>query len=474
MLITFVFIQDMSRPIVPEVSLIFEDTRKSVSGKETQPKSYKEWKQQQQQPQQCVVKLAPYQSSIADRKKIVTFDLPTDIQTEKKAPTLLVESTPIAACQQLDLSICEPIKSENIVRHSIPAHQMTVTQSKQPDYQHFVQHQSDKRMMMPSQPIVDEMYKRGSVPINTMVTPNQMLNNNTNNNQPSSASKDITLNEIYQLLHNMHVNNQPSNPMTNHQNDLNRLNAHDVGMENHRHIDHLSLVPGNLQASPNPSTPNNGEPTMRDMFTIVMRQQEQLMNIQSQVQALLMRPTNAIGQILGDANANVNQIDTKQVGVMTSLEINVQNYKPSAKQVDDNFGTPITRNKLANNQNIKSCGCMCNCNTQNRQHLSDSGSNDDNFDNNSPRQNESAGWTFYGNILNQVNDVLQSTSPVSSARPANENQSPQLINNTNNFPTGSNETPRRFSNVLPNIRTAKIKQVGFQIDDVNISAMTKR
>lgn len=463
----------MSKPIVPEVSLIFDDSRKCVFGKEIQPKSYKEWKQQQ-----TITKLAPNQQTpTSDRKKIVTFDLPIDTQPDKRTPTIPVESTPIAVCQQLELSICEPRKNENVGRPAFSISHMSAPQYKQQDYQHFVQHQNDKRLMIPTQQIFEDMYNRAPL----QQTTNQMINTNqlsNNNSQPSSVSKEITLNEIYKMLQSMQSINQPPNTTNNNQNDLNRLNAHGVFMENHQKIDHLSLVPSNFQASSNTLAPNNDEPTMRDMLHVIMRQQEQLMNIQSQVQTLLMRPTTAIDQFLGDANANVNQIDahTKQVGVMTSLEINVKNYKPSVKTTDDNISTPIARNKIANNQNIKSCGCMCNCNIQKlQQQSSDSGSNDDNFDN-SPRQNESQkGWTFYGNILNQVNDVLQNTSPVSNTRLNDENQSPQLTPNTDNYPAGSKEIPnRRFSNGLPNIRTTKIKQVGFQIDDVNISAMTKR
>lgn len=474
----------MSKPIVPEVSLIFEDTNKVILSQESQPRTYKEWKQHQQQQQQqplpTVAKLASNQTSTNDRRKIVTFDLPVDTQPTKILPISSSGNNPIAICQQLDLSMCEPSKNDNSGAHSFPANGLTATVRKQQSNNHFVQHQYNKNNMMTTQPYFDEMYNR--MPVQQlnyqMLSENQNNSNNNNNHKQMAKTKEITLNEIYQLLQNMQLGNQSS---TNERNDLNQLNARNHEYENHQQLEHLSVTPNHLQSSSATVGVNNGEPTMRDMFNIIVKQQEQLMNVQNQVHVLLMRSANPQNHAINDRCSAANQIDshTKQVGVMTSLEINVQNYKPTAAQPNVNhFTTPIKNNQLECNQRIKSCGCMCNCEPQRQQQSSDSGSDDVNF-NTSPKQDDSKnGWTFYGNILNQVNDVLQNTPPGPNVKTSNENQHHQMSNirnSTENVPMAVAEIPmRRQSNVMPNIRSAQFKQVGFQIDDVNISTMTKR
>lgn len=466
----------MSKPIVPEVSLIFDESKKSIANQLTQPKSYKEWKQQQQQQMtQPTAKFTPNQTTAADRKKIVTFNLPNENQSTKNVQQLPIESTPMAICQQLDLSLCEPRKFNENDHHTNQFNYMT--DAKQQDYNHLLQHQNNKRMIASPQ-MTEENYKRPSNPM-----ANQVMNQ-VNGGQNQANSNGITLNDVYQLLQNMQTNNASGDK----ENNLNHLNGYNIARaDTHRQIEHRSLVPSAMQ-QPYPSPPaNQTEPTMKDLFSVILKQQEQLMNIQNQVHALLMRSTAPASnqlesrhhpnQIMADPNANVNQIDShgNQVGVMTSLEINVQNIKPNALQSDENFSTP--KNKIVNNRNVKRCGCMCNCDQSQKPVQSpDSGSNDDNFDT-SPTQGPDTpvGWTFYGNILNQVNDVLQNTSPISSAR-GNEPQNPLQPTNSENYSSERvTEIPiRRTSNVMPNIRSAQFKQVGFQIDDVNISAMTKR
>lgn len=464
----------MSKPIVPEVSLIFDESKESIANPLTQPKSYKEWKQQQQMIQPAAI-FSPNQTSTADRKKIVTFNLPNENQSTKNVQQSPIENAPMAICQQLDLSLCEAKKFNENDHRTNQFNYMT--DAKQQDYNHLVQHQNNKRIMVSPQ-MAEENFKRSS---------NQMANqvmNQMNGNQNQADSKGITLNDVYHLLQNMQLNNASGNK----ENNLNHLNGHNIAdTETHRQIEHRSLVPSTMQQPfPNPSV-NHNETTMKELFSVILKQQEQLMNIQNQVHVLLMRSTTPASeqlegrhhhnQIMADQNANINQIDShgKQVGVMKSLEINVQNIKPNPLQSDENFSTP--KNKIVNYRNVKRCGCMCNCDQSQQQFQSpDSRSNDDNFDTSPTHGNDTpAGWTFYGNILNQVNDVLQNTSPISSAR-GNEPQNQQQPTNFENCSNERfNEIPnRRTSNVMPNIRSAQFKQVGFQIDDVNISAMSKR
>lgn len=208
------------------------------------------------------------------------------------------------------------------------------------------------------------------------------------------------------------------------------------------------------------------------------------MNLQSQVQLLLMHSTANVQMHQQDersqyvnrishTNSNVNEIDRhkKQMGVVTSLEINVKNSKSNDIQTTANFNTPENPKRIMGNQNIKQCGCICNCTERKAVQSSDSGSNDENLDASPDRGETQTGWTFYGNILNQVNNVLQSTPPATNAQPDDSN-SPNI---ENLYSSPNNVQSVRSNGVMPKqIRTAQFKQVGFQIDDVNISAMSKR
>lgn len=470
----------MSKPTVPEVSLIFDDSKLSALKNEAQPKSYKEWKQQQQKspkPQEPPINLIPNQTPTVDRKKIVTFDLPMEAHPDKKLLPQPVQSTPLSICQQLDLSVCEPKKNIiNNARHSIPVNFMAEMQCKQKEYNGYAQHhhQNDKRMQMSNSSSPQDAYKRTQM----QQSPAQM-----DFNQNSAPSKDVTLNEIYKLLQNMQVNSQT--PASNKPYETNRLDVQNYGMQNHHQpqMNHMPLVTGHFDAPSNTQCLASGEPTMRDMVNVILRQQEQLFNIQNQVHMLLVRtanpPTNQLDSqahsnhqnIHSNSNLNEMEAPTKHVGVMTSLEINVQKYNANAIRADENFNTSVPKNMLASNQQMKPCGCACNCNAAKSSQSSNStDSNDDNFDTSPSQSDAQTGWTFYGNILDQVNDVLHNTPPGASAK-QNENSSPNIgaanIENRYEY-TNDNAAPR------PNIRTAQFKQVGFQIDDVNISGMSKR
>lgn len=468
----------MSKPIVPEVSLIFDDSKETLLNGDSKPKSYKEWKQQ------LNPKILPSQAASVSAKKVVTFDLPIDAQLDKKMTVQPSESSAIPLCQPLNVNSFDPR------RNNQPINGVADRQWKQQDVNDIFHRQNDKWTAMSMQNSAETNRR--------LPQSNQMMNQPMTNESPNqvnsnmTASNEITINDVYQLLHNMQMKNQQQNPMENHQNDLNRLpnniadnqqrnisgNNHNFG-GNTETFEQMSLVPGHVQSNCSPVTTRDNQPTMNDVLSVILRQQEQLMNIQNQVQALLTRPTESIhfalpnrSNRLSDANANAQAIESanKQVGVMTSLEINVQNYKPRATTADENFNTPTGKKVEAINKKLKPCGCTCKCDGQQQMQSSDSGSNDENFDNSPKPDDTRTGWTFYGNILNQVNDVLQSTSPRT-----NENQSPNTPMNYDTPRTGAKAaTTRRHSSGMPNIRTAQFNQVGLQIDDVNISAMSKR
>lgn len=496
----------MSKPTVPEVSLIFDDKLSTLKN-ETQPKSYKEWKQQQQKqhkPKDTATKEIQNQiQSSADRKKIVTFDLPIEAHPDQKLlPQPIGSSTPMGICQQLDLSLYETKKPDNNGRHSIPANYMMGMQCNQQDYIGFVQQQNDIRMQMQASApppaaaaatirtqtpptnnyINDDIHQR----ISTQSNAHQM-NFNQNSVQPS---KEITLNEIYRLLQNMQVNSQTTPSINSKPDDSPRLNnSPNHGLVNsspHHHHSPMSMpIVATRFDGPMTHSPYsvNGEPTMRDMLNVILRQQEQLMNIQNQVHMLLMRTattpqTNQLDSKAhysnrnADTNANHAEIEekTKQVGVMTSLEINVQNYNANAIRANDSFNTPPSKAVMATKQSVKQCGCVCNCDARKNSPSTDSGSNDDNFDNSANPGESQTGWTFYGNIMDQVNDVLQNTSPVTNSQPMNKFDGTIATNIENRYSSTNDHIPATKRHV----RTAQFKQVGFQIDDVNISGMSKR
>lgn len=462
----------MSKPTVPEVSLIFDDSKQLISNNETQPKSYKVWKQQQQQQcQEPIAKLLTNRIQSCDRKKIVTFDLPADGHNDVKQFPQMADSSPIALCRQLDLSLNEPIGSSN--RQPIPVNVTPLeVQYNQHAYNAYMPYRNDN----------------GGGPASQQM-PMQNFTNQPTENPKSAAPKEITLNEVYQMLQNMQVNKQslPTAPINPKSNAINQYDSTAGGLDWQQQMNTRF-----------PCTPN-GDPTVRDIFNVILKQQEQLMNLQNQVQLLLMRTASTPMHQPNDSTqyANrmlhvkpkCNEIDArnKQMSVMTSLEINVQNGKSSGAKnatatAAANFHTPQSGKHAAimGNQSVKQCGCACNCSEQNNVQSSDSGSNDDNLEASPDRGETQTGWTFYGNILNQVNDVLQSTPPAANAHAGDSDTAIQIaaaataanIENRYNSP---NNVPSKHPHSMPQqIRTAQFKQVGFQIDDVNISAMSKR
>lgn len=475
----------MSKPTVPEVSLIFDDSKQFTLNNEIQPKNYKVWKQQQQQ--QCQEPIATQPTNrvqSSDRKKIVTFDIPTEMNTEIKNLQKTSECSPIALCQQLDLSLNELPSSS--IRHSIPASApSSEVQYNRQDYNHYMPYRNENGNGYNSMPLQTKLNSAG--------TPSQLNQQFTPNKNCITPSKEVTLNDVYRLLQNMQISNQSSHtaPLNQKSHALNQYDSAVGELDNrNQHPNHMSGVP-------------NGEPTVRDVFNVILKQQEQLMNLQSQVQLLLMHTANTpkhqqndnpphcnrISHAHTNTNCNENEARNKQMSVMTSLEINVQNAKSNGVKsaaatttgamVGDatNYNTPkkSMRAAIMGNQSVKQCDCVCNCAQQNHGQSSDSGSNDDNLDVSPDHGETQTGWTFYGNILNQVNDVLQSTPPTANANSGDSDVSPNVAANIENRYHNLNNVLCKNPYGMPKqIRTAQFKQVGFQIDDVNISAMSKR
>lgn len=231
---------------------------------------------------------------------------------------------------------------------------------------------------------------------------------------------------------------------------------------------------------------NDDEPTVKDLFKIIIKQQEQLIHLQEQVQNILLHnnsraitetplaqatfsssPAGVLHKPVDRAmQQNPHEFDNipKTIGVMTSFEINIQqNYASTSNQNRSN----AEPTKIDNNSDRK-CKCCCKHKSQYDEPQSDVALSNDQSSNQQQANdggenglNENTGWAFYGNILEQVNDVLQNSPPAN-----NVNQS---------RPTGRpNDTP--LNDFRPsNIRTTtQFKKIGFHCDDVNISATAKR
>lgn len=494
----------MCKPIVPEVSIILENTNSTASNQTPPPKNYKEWKKQQHTLQQQTIKqyqmqtenFRPNNNEPLGKKKFVKFDLPTPeavtpIEIKTVSTPLPVNSLGMATCPQLDLSCIEsarPSNSQNIQNY--------------PQYQNIpIQHQPDRSSQWaksetnPTSNIsnLEEMYRQMSLQqMNAQYKgQNDAQENKLFEQMPKQSNQEITLDDVYQLLQ-AKLNQSPSAavaPQPQYTNDMNswsRQQGNNNNFEQNRQP--LATIP-QQSSEMNIIRTQNAEPSMKDLFNIILKQQEQLMNIQQQVHALLLNSTNGSTPAIApqiESNQIFDRTEYKQfsnsranpIGVMTSLEINVQQLKPCSKPECETV--PNEMNSAINSNNaIKQCGCSCQCENKNIDQpmmiqSSDSESNDDNSDCFSKQGDKKTGWTFYGNILNQVNNVLQNTSPENPNREKIINQPFNKTNDADIQSNNNNNVNNCNYNVRPNIRSTQIKQFGLHFDDVNISAMAKR
>lgn len=497
----------MCNPIVPEVSIILENTNSTASNQTTQAKNYKEWKQQQQALQQHAINQyqmqtknsRPNDNEPLEKKKIVKFNLPTpatvtpmDVKTVSTPSP--VNSLGMVTCPQLDLSCIESARSSNSQNiQNYPQYQSIPMQQQPISYDPGSQWPKNESNPTSNLSNSDEMYRQMSLQqMNAQYKGQNVAQENKLFGQiPKQTNQEVTLDDIYRMLQTK-LNQSPlkaTAPQYQHNDEMNLWSCQQGNNNNiKQNRQPLATIP-HQSSEMNMVRATNAEPSMKDLFNIILKQQEQLMNIQKQVHTLLLNSTNGSAPAIVpppqqiESNQMFDRTEYKQFpnsqanpfGVMTSLEINVQQLKPCTKPAYESI--PNEMNAAMNGNNaIKHCGCSCQCENKNTHQplmiqSSDSESNDNNSDCFSKQDDKKSGWTFYGNILNQVNNVLQNASPENSSRGKMNNQP---FNVTNDAAIQSNNNNNCNYNVRPNIRSTQIKQVGLQFDDVNISAMAKR
>lgn len=473
--------QDLSKPSVPEISIL--DDSNTIRKTDVQvPQSYKEWKQHQNQLELQQAKQQFNSPTLVDapniakeKKKNVTFQSPTGMADSDR----------------------------NFYREPNRRRSQTVSPHSDFDSAEVKMMRGDNGQTMPTQLNVSPRFEYQSMSPNAFVArDNESSNSNRypspisnqysspNSNQlyaqqnaiahqsktvpyPMNDSNDkVSLDDIYRLLNNLQLQNQATSEQSTKLNNFNQRpnQRYNSNPEYQQH--HFDEMNGRRM----PSHANNCEaadpvPSTTDLFNIVVKQQEQLMNIQKQIHMLLVRTMNTgdetakqtkMQSIKGhrESPTNIDHMNrpnavSNPIGLMTSLEINVQH---------------CNRNKT-----VKQCGCKCECNTRAKYgHTSESDNSDqDNLviPNANNGNVNAANWMFYGNVLNQVNEVLEKTPPIPNKSPIE--MMPLKADNKLQLPRNNNAAIDNDYDT-PNIRSAKVKQFGFQIDDVNISAKSKR
>lgn len=517
---------------MPDVSIIF-DKPKPAPPTDTVMPSYKQWKQQQvalNAPSNVPVNRPMTNESGApppiQNKKNVKFDMQPKCNAEQfgaktQMPRTTTTTSPLPfAQQQPDHNVFD----DNFRRANLSP------QVKYTEKRHFIQeptpyqHASNvptgtaantennninmndlyqltkvllKQIEHQQKPANDNQQRSAEVshpPVQHHIIPNYQNDNGYGKRETTPAPPQhylVTQNHptIKQMEHQQQkpVNGNQQHPTGAPQIPMQHfiINQNDDGCAGQQHYlvtnNHHSVA-ANVLSPPNQCVRRQDdadEPTMKDLFKIIVKQQEQLVRLQDQVQRILLCGNNAAitGHTGHAPRAHVSQNQTspphehcrKAVGVMTSLEINIQkNYQANGGAIERGDRVEMQQPmRQSNNQ------CKCDCGQQpsnvpsNRvfdpiaapdavHHIVTSDDEDDQAEGGKP-----PGWTFYGNILEQVNHVLENSPPVNnnsqSRRPAQ--QQPE-----------SPMTDMRSSNV----RMAQFKQIGFKCDDVNISAMSKK
>lgn len=431
------------------------------------PQSYKEWKQQQNQLELQQTKqlysgptLADASSMAKEKKKNVTFQSPTGVADSDR-----------------DL-MREPHRRQSQAASPRSDFGSADARAIHTDNLRAIHRQLNVSPNFDAQPNV--LYANGSHsprsngPHGTN-GPCNAVNTGPASTSPRHADDNdakVSLDEIYRLLTNLQRETQQHSEPPDQMNDLmqQQRKLHSPPPQPNRY-DQMNIR--RMPANANVAAAPEDMPTTRDLFNIVVKQQEQLMNIQKQIHMLLVHTMSG-----GDASANARRPQrirdhresptavehanrpraANPIGLMTSLEINVQH---------------CNRNKV-----IKPSGCQCECNGRPKYgHTSESELSDPE---NGHHPNGSgpaegtvdADWMFYGNVLNQVNEVLEKTSPTTNrspigAQPLMHADQPVALARDTTAATDTN-------NERPNFCSAKVKQFGFQFDDVNISAKAKR
>lgn len=328
---------------------------------------------------------------------------------------------------------------------------------------------------------------------------NQGENGSNSQNDAQRRPNEPTVNNAYTVMMNREEQRQRQkhSPLLNEQMTETPMNSQQSN--NNNYYEYKSTSSNTINSNPNCCARNDlkryepqqqiksvyrkhndDEPTVKDLFQIIIKQQEQLIHLQEQVKSILLHSnsraiteTPIVRQSSSPTTAavlhkpiditmqpNSNEIDNtpKTIGVMTSFEINIQQSFASA-----------TNQNPSNDKPTSECECRCKYTKPNNERQLDvtpsrNGipcNQNQQHDGNENALNENAGWAFYGNILDQVNDVLQNSPPVNNVEQSRPIGRP--------YDTPINDSrPSNFRT------TTQFKKIGFQCDDVNISATAKR
>lgn len=431
-------LQDISRPIVPEVSLLFDEPKKTTANNDGPTLSYKEWREKQQ--------------NNGMKKKIVTFECPEQPETVSNLISFIPPQP-----QQSNFSFNQTMQadSNNIEEKSKryqynPLPNVNPIPQQQPTTLQYGLPQTNSNAF--EQFTVDDMYKLLTLQKNMQETVNNEIEAITPQQIPEpmpTTKQKVELQDLFNLM--LQIQQQSSQSQQNKNDERPTVPP--------KALETKDIV---VRQNENISSQNDVEPTTRDLVNIIMRQQEQLTSLQNQVHTL-------VRSIASDSSASVNNINRtapKPMSVMTSLEINVQKIHNKKSPLDRRI---IDTQPPALHETRNPCRCQC------QQMKSDPSSYpDDNFiqrknSNELLNANMNAqfpqdssnppGFTLYGNILNQVNDVLQNSPPIDSTKIQqirSDSQSSQT-NDRNNY-----------------VASAQFKQFGIQFDDVNVAATSKR
>lgn len=452
--------------MVPEVSIIFDEKKLEP------PKSYKQWRDKQRTP------VVPVQSAEGNAKnKFVKFDCVDhsgserprqSVPTYAAAPFIDANSYKMNAVNQSEsrtgngnmngIAINQYVPE---IRDRQPSPPLKVAQRAQHSAATISATPNNAVVSVPKPTVtMEEMYELMSLQQKRMEANKAQNTSNVQSPPPSltnatPAQNQITLNDIFQLfLQTQQRSEPPPQP-----------------------IDIASTpVPVAKEAPTNLTRPDDSEPSLKDLFRIIVKQQEQLINIQKQVQTILVQnndrsPYNEQHRPICDAYNRFNAAPNP-MGVMTSLEINVQKYSHNKKSPTDQKLVPAASSDRANQEN--QLKCCTNCQSPLNQNANEKSNNSDETDENNPND-----WTIYGNILNQVNHVLQN-SPVNGdnhkAFP-NETRQPIVQNHldaSTPSPASSSPNCNVFGPGPSHIRFQEFQQIGLKFDDVNVSATSKR
>lgn len=445
------------------MSIIFDEKKLD----EEQPKSYKEWRDKQRLPGVAVNSADGIATGA--KNKFVKFDCVDNSGSEQ--PRQNAPTYPAAPFIDANSSRINP--NDNRTSNGNMNQYAAESRDRIPLNMAYRNHQppaaisatpNNAVVSMPKPAVtMEEMYELMSLQQKRMEAneaknmPNVPSPPPTITNTSTPVQNQITLNDIFQLfLQTQQRSEPPAQPINNVPSPVQTINQPEpVAKE----------VPMDLKH------PDDSEPSLKDLFHIIVKQQEQLINIQKQVQTILVQnndrsPYNEQHRPICDAYNQFNSAPNR-MGVMTSLEINVQKYSHNKK-------TPPNQKLVSSDRPSKENALQCctNCQSPMNQNAPQKTNVSDETDENN--QND---WTIYGNILNQVNHVLQNSPVNGDSNKATQPRQPIAQNHLDSStPSSASSSPNCnvFGPAPSHIRFQEFQQIGLKFDDVNVSATSKR